>query len=442
MKRNIDKILLTWKDSADRKVLLIRGARQVGKTYSIRAFGKQFKYFLEVNFEEHRDIAGFFEGSLDIEKIIQKLSAFFSVPVINGQTLLFLDEIQACPNALRALRFFYEKRANLHVIAAGSLLEFALSEIPSYGVGRIESLYMYPLSFDEFLLALNKEQMFKIKRDNLIKKLDTVFHNELLDLVKFFLMIGGMPEVVDTYLKKSDLGLCFKKIKDLIISFQDDFRKYKTKMSSMQIKEVFNSIALQAGSKFKYSNIDSQVAHIPLKEALEILIQAGLAYKIYHSSAQGIPLGGQIKINKFKVILFDSGIHLQMLGLGIQEILTSEDIDLVNKGSLAEVFTGNELIKYLSAGFKKDIYYWHRESRSSNAEVDYVIQKGADIIPIEVKSGVRGKMQSLRLFLTERKVKKGVKLSLDEFSIHANIWNYPLYAISSLVDTDAKNGFF
>ncbi len=186
MKRKVDKELTTWKDSGDRKVLLVRGARQVGKTYSVRILGKQFKYFLEVNFEEHKDIAGFFEGSLDVEKIIQKLSAFFSIPIIDGQTLLFFDEIQACPNALRALRFFYEKRANLHVVAAGSLLEFALSEISSYGVGRIESLYMYPLSFDEFLLALGKERILKIKRDNLFEELDTVFHNELVDLVKFF----------------------------------------------------------------------------------------------------------------------------------------------------------------------------------------------------------------------------------------------------------------
>ncbi|MFH1901617.1 MAG: ATP-binding protein [Candidatus Omnitrophota bacterium] len=434
MKRNIDKELTIWKNSADRKVLLVRGARQVGKTYSIRVLGKQFKYFLEVNFEEHKDIAEFFEGSLDVEKIIQKLSAFFSVPIIDGQTLLFFDEIQACPNALKALRFFYEKRTTLHVIAAGSLLEFVISEISSYGVGRIESLYMYPLSFDEFLLALGKEQMLKIKRGNLFEKLDIVFHNELLDLVKFFLMIGGMPEIVDTYLKKSDLSLCFKKIKDLIISFQDDFRKYKTKMSSIQIKEVFNSIALQAGSKFKYSNIDSQAAHVPLKRALEILVQAGLAYKVYHSSAQGIPLGGQIKVNKFKVVLFDSGIHLQMLGLDLQKVLTSRDIDLINKGSLAEVFVGNELIKYLSQTSKKDIYYWHRESRASNAEVDYVIQKGMEIIPIEVKSGVKGKMQSLRLFLSERKIKKGVRVSLDKFSTCNNLWNYPLYKISSLFD--------
>ncbi|MCG2725922.1 MAG: ATP-binding protein [Elusimicrobia bacterium] len=437
MKRNIDKTLLTWKNGAGRKALLVRGARQVGKTYSVRVLGKRFKYFLEVNFEEHKDISGFFEGSLDIEKIIQKLSAFFSVPIIDGETLLFFDEIQACPNALRALRFFYEKRANLHVVGAGSLLEFVLSDIPSYGVGRIESLRMYPLSFDEFLLALNKKQLLEIKRSNAFGKLDQIFHNELLDLVKLFLMIGGMPEVVEAYLEKSDIGLCFRKINDLIISFQDDFRKYKTKMSSIMIKEVFNSIVLQSGYKFKYSNIDSQSAHISLKKSLEILIQSGLAYKVYHSSAQGIPLGGQIKANKFKVIFFDSGIHLQMLGLDLKEILVSRDIDLINKGSLAEVFVGNELIKYLSRTQKKDIYYWHRESRASNAEVDYVIQKGMDIIPIEVKSGIKGKMQSLRLFLSERKIKKGVRLSLDNFSIHNGICNYPLYAVSNLVDEDS-----
>ncbi len=241
-----------------------------------------------------------------------------------------------------------------------------------------------------------------------------------------------MPEIVETYLKKPDLGLCFRKIKNLIISFQDDFRKYKTKISSIDIKEVFNSIALQAGRKFKYSNIDSNAPHVPLKKALEVLVQAGLAYKVYHSSSRGIPLGGQIKANKFKVILFDSGIHLQMLGLDLQEILIAQDIDLINKGSLAEIFVGNELIKYFSETSQKDIYYWHRENRASNAEVDYVIQKGAEIIPIEVKSGVKGKMQSLRLFLSERKIKKGVRVSLDKFSIRDNLWSYPLYAVSSL----------
>ena len=190
MKRDIEKNLLAWKKEDNRKVLLIRGARQVGKTYSARELGKTFKHYIEVNFEEERAVKQFFSGSLNPSAICQKLSVYYGIPIINGHTLLFFDEIQGCPEALSSLRFFYEKMPDLHVVAAGSLLEFAISEIPSHGVGRIRSLFMYPLSFNEFLRACKESGLIEMKSHaNAENPLDDIFHQKLLDYVKIFYVI-------------------------------------------------------------------------------------------------------------------------------------------------------------------------------------------------------------------------------------------------------------
>jgi predicted AAA+ superfamily ATPase len=321
MKRDIDKTLQNWKSSANRKVLLLRGTRQIGKTFSIRNLGKTFDYFLEVNFEEEVPIKSFFTGSLNPSIIIEKLSAYFSIPIIEGKTLLFFDEIQACPNAIRALRFFYEKKPSLHVAAAGSLLEFTLSEIPSFGVGRLHSVFMYPLSFIEFLQALNQKSLIDLIESPNRIPIDPVFHNKLLDYLKTFLIIGGMPEVVKEYIGNKDLLKCNEIINDIVVSLKDDFAKYKNNAPVGRLTEVFNSIAYQSGSKFKYSNIESKSTHAVLKESLDLLVKAGLAYKIYHTAGTGIPLGAQIKTNKFKLIGFDTGIIFKILGLNMSNIL-------------------------------------------------------------------------------------------------------------------------
>ncbi|MBU1121839.1 MAG: ATP-binding protein [Candidatus Omnitrophota bacterium] len=275
-----------------RKVLLLRGARQVGKTYSIRELKKSFKYYLEVNFEEERTVRQFFAGSLNPSVICQKLSAYFNTPIIAGETLLFFDEIQACPEALSALRFFYEKIPDLHVAAAGSLLEFAIAEIPSYGVGRIYSLFLYPLSFDEFLQALGENDLIGMKnKANYKYPLDDIFHHRLIDYLKIYYLIGGMPEVVKSFARNKDIIFCQKILNDLLETVKDDFAKYKNRSPIQRLKEVFDSISFQSGAKFKYSNIDSSSSHHPLKAALNLIVQAGLAYKIFHTAARGCPLG-------------------------------------------------------------------------------------------------------------------------------------------------------
>jgi uncharacterized protein len=434
MFRSISHNLLSWKNSHSRKVLLVRGARQVGKTYSVRELGETFEFFLEANFEKDREIHNFFSGSLDPKMICQKMSSYYSVPIIQGKTLVFFDEIQACPDAISSLRFFYENIPDIHIIAAGSLLEFAIEEIPSYGVGRIQHLFMYPMSFDEFLAA-NSENglLIEKKQADHNAPLEKPFHDKLLDYLKLYYLIGGMPEIVSNYISDKNIINCQKLLDNLIESLKDDFAKYKKRAPVQRLREVFLSIPRQTGSKFIFSNIDSDSRHGSLKEALDMLVQAGLAYKIFHSSARGIPLGAQIKHKRFKVILFDIGMHQRILKTDAGSILTAENVETLNKGNIAEMFAGSEIIKYASHKLRQDLYYWHREKRGSTAEVDYLIEKKGSIIPIEVKSGTRGKMHSMQIFLKERNLKTGIRLSLEPFSSYDNIMAVPLYALSNVI---------
>jgi predicted AAA+ superfamily ATPase len=434
LKRFIEKQLLDWKNDAERKVLLVRGARQVGKTYSIRELGKTFRHFVEVNFEEEPSLQVFFNDSLNPSHLCDKLAAYFAAPIIPGETLLFFDEIQSCPKALSALRFFHEKMPGLHVVAAGSLLEIVLSGIPSMGVGRLSSLFMYPLTFAEYLLAMGENSLVDvIEKADGEHPLDEPFHRRLVEHVKTYQLVGGMPAAVKSYAEKRDLPACLKILDDLIVTFEDDFAKYKKRTPVDRLSELFRSVVLQAGGKFKYSNVDSDSSIPSLKAAVQLLLQAGLAYRVVHTHARGIPLGAQADEKKFKMILFDVGIHQRLLGLDIPAYLTATDLELVNKGSLAEIFTGLELIGNHPSHIKPALFYWHREARGSNAEVDYVIQQGSDIVPIEVKAGTRGQMQSMFRFLEERGLKKGIRVSLENFGSYGRIQTVPMYGIRRLV---------
>lgn len=432
MYRNINQHLLNWKNGKHRKVLLVRGARQIGKTYSIRELGKSFDNFLEINFEEYPEVKLFFNQSLNPFELLEKLTIYFNHQIIPGKTLLFFDEIQSCPDALKSLRFFYEKIPDLHVIAAGSLLELLLSEIPSFGVGRIESLYMYPMNFNEFLIANNSEISINlISSSSPDNPLDPVIHNKLIEQVRTFQIIGGLPEVVKTYIQTKNLLLCQKILDGILSNFFDDFAKYKERSPVDKLTEVFKSIVYQSGNKFKYSNISNQRSST-YKLALDILIKAGLAYKIYHTSARGLPLGAQIDQNKFKISPFDTGIYQRLLGLDLSQVIISDYPMLINRGSLVEIFTANEIISVLPSNIRPELYYWHREKRASNAEVDYVISINGKIIPIEVKSGTKGQMQSMNLFLEERKLDQGLRISGENFNTYNKITVIPVYAVFNI----------
>jgi predicted AAA+ superfamily ATPase len=432
--RKIDNELLLWKSEVGRKPLLLRGARQVGKSSSVRKLGETFRSFLEINFEENKKIHSLFNGDLTPQVLCENLSLMFDKDIVPGETLLFFDEIQSCIPAISSLRFFYEKMPELHVVAAGSLLEFALAEIPSFGVGRIRSIYMYPLSFDEFLDAIGQQKLRELKsKADAQNPLSLPLHDKLLNLLKKFLIIGGMPEVVRNYVTKNDLRECQRVLDDLIISFRNDFAKYRVKIPSLRIREVFESVVQQAGRKFVFAKASQNLNIAQIKESLELLIMAGLVTPVTHSHANGIPLGAEVNLKKRKMLLIDTGLFQRLLQLDISELILSNGFEIVNKGGIAEQFVGLEIIKNASCYEQKELFYWHREALNSNAEVDYLIQKQNDIVPLEVKSGIKGSMNSMFMFLKEKKAKYGCRLSLENFAEFENIKVYPLYAVANIL---------
>ena len=431
LNRKIDSDLLSWMQEPDRKPLLLRGARQVGKSSAVRYLAKQFDYFLEINFELDKNARDLFaKDDLSPQKLCQELAAIYETPIIPGRTLLFLDEIQSSPSAISSLRFFYERYSDLHIIAAGSLLEFALQALPSFGVGRIRSMFMYPMNFFEFLNACNHQLLLQaIQNADCKNPLSEQMHKKIIELLKKFFILGGMPEVISAYVYKNDLLSCQRILDDLIISLRSDFSKYSDKAPVLQISAVFDSVAAQMGKKFIFANVSKDYSHRQLKEGLELLKMSGLVIPVIHSAANGIPLGAEIDIKKQKILLLDTGIFQRLLGLPLSDLLISDDFTLINKGNIAELFTGLELLKSSSCYEQKNLYYWHRENKSSNAEVDYVIQAGKNIIPIEVKSSTKGAMQSMRLFLEEKDPPFGIRTSLENFGELSDIKIIPLYAI-------------
>lgn len=432
--RNIDLPLETWKNDIRHKPLLLRGARQVGKSSAVRHLGETFEYFLEVNFERNPDMKQLFSSSLNPKEICSKLSAIYNLPIKPGKTLVFFDEIQACLPAIASLRFFHEEYSELHVVAAGSLLEFALQEIPSFGVGRIRSLYMYPFSFNEFLQAQGLNLLVDEKRHATIdhSMLETL-HKKLTDHLRTFLLVGGMPESVKTWIEKTDYLACRYVQNDILETFIDDFAKYKKRISPMILQQTLRSVALQSGCKFVYSQVSPDMESAKIKEGLELLSMAGIIMPVTHTASNGVPLGAEINTKFRKYLFMDTGLLQRLLNLDMDNVLLSTDINLVNKGTLAEVFVGLELLKYGSGYERQELYYWLRLDKGAQAEVDYVISKSDAIIPIEVKAGTKGSMQSLYSFMELKKSRFGIRTSLENFGRIGNIKIYPLYAIENFL---------
>jgi len=436
IERKIDKELIEWKNQISKKPLLVRGARQVGKSSTVRNLGKTFEFFIEVDFISNKSIHKLFEDDINPGRIYEELSLIYNTPVIAGKTLVFFDEIQACIPAITSLRYFYEKVPDIHLIAAGSLLEFALKELPSFGVGRIRSIYLYPFSFNEFLIAFNERSLAQLIDKSFVENpFSEPLHNKLKHYLIRFITIGGMPEVVASYANGASLLDCQNILEDLTNSLYDDFSKYKSKVPATRLREAFSSVIMQTGSKFVLSQIESQANRLQLKESLELLEQAGIIFPVVHSSSNGIPLGAQTNCKFRKYLIFDTGIFQRFLNLDLSELFLNTEISLVNKGVIAELYAGLELIKSQPDNQASSLYYWQREKKGSQAEVDYVIELGNKIVPIEVKSGIKGKMQSLRIFMEEKKCKFGIRTSLENFDRMGNINIVPLYAMGAILKT-------
>jgi predicted AAA+ superfamily ATPase len=436
IKRLIDKYLLDWKNSAKHKPLLLRGARQVGKSSSVRHLSKNFDSFLEINFEKKENLEAnqIFERHSNPKQICDELSMFYNKRIEAGKTLLFLDEIQSCPDAISALRFFYEDYPELHLIAAGSLLEFALAELPSFGVGRIETLFMFPLSFAEFLNAIGADMLCDaIQKANPKNPLPDYIHKKAVEYLKKFLIIGGMPEVVAKYVETQSLFECSKLLSNLTSTLKSDFSKYKKRVPELRINAVFSAVANQMCEKFVYAKAMQEYNIKQVKESLELLRMAGLIIPVVHSAANGVPIGAEVNLRYQEFLFLDTGIYQNVKKLNLSELFVNDDFEVINKGKIAELYAGLELIKAAPNYSLPELFYWIREEKNSSAQIDFLIQKGDKIVPIEVKSGTTGKMQSLHLFMKEKNSERGIRTSLENFAQYDKIDVYPLYAISQVV---------
>jgi predicted AAA+ superfamily ATPase len=433
MKRDLSAYLLSWKNSQDRKPVLLRGARQVGKSYLAKELGRQFDDYIEINFELEPVFKSFFDKDLNPGRIIRDIALSTGHTITPGKTLLFLDEIQECPNAITSLRYFYEKMPRLHVIAAGSLIEFALEET-GLPVGRINPLYLYPLSFMEFLTAKGHNMLREeIENHPPGEEVPEYFHQKLLEILGEYMTVGGMPKAVSVWLETEDLKKCNAIHQDLIDTFRQDFSKYARKRKQQYVEMVFSAIPRLLGKKFVFTAVSPDLRARELRPALELLSKAGIAHAIHHSSANGLPLGAEINPLISKVIFLDIALAQVILGIDGGKWILEPTRTVVNLGAITEAFVGQEILAYSPPDRKSSLYYWLRE-KSGRAEIDYITGIAGNVIPIEVKSGVTGSLKSLGLFLEKKKnAPYGIQLSQRNFFVDKGrrIHGYPLYAISS-----------
>ena len=412
MKRDIIEAFKEWKERKNRKVLIVRGARQVGKTYSIEYFAnKYFNNYITVNLEEKPGLQYVFKQR-DPHFIVNELSVLYKHDIVPGKTLLFIDEIQESPEAIRSLRYFYEKIPGLHVIAAGSLLDHTLRDINyPMPVGRIEFLYMYPLSFKEFLMALGYEKLLSsIKEYYFSKTIKKAIHLECLKLLRLFFFIGGMPEVVKTYYDTQKLFDVERIQNNIVTAFQYDFSKYGTKKQQDLLRSVFHYCARNIGKKVKYSKISHDIRSSEIKEAFERLNMSRIIHLIRYTKSPGLPLTEMLSDRIFKSLFLDIGLANNLSGIKLPD---TETIMIVNEGALAEQFIGQELF-VLNESFKDAcLFYWIREEKNSHAEIDYLYQHHNRIIPVEVKAGKSGSLKSLHVYLFEKKAGLGIRFNQD-----------------------------
>lgn len=450
-KRIIDSYLIEWASRPSRKPILLRGARQVGKSTAVRHLGEQFKYYVEINLEKQPAYKTLFSNNLDVTQIVPQMAAMCGIPIIPNETLLFIDEIQDCKEAIMALRFFKEDLPDLHVIAAGSLLEFVLDDIPTFGVGRIHSMFMFPMTFDEFLLA-NGENLLLDARNQAssTSPLAVPLHEKLIGLMRRFLLVGGMPEAVAKWVETHDYLQCQEVQDDILTGYEADFPKYKKKVDPQLLSSTMKSAAMQATKKFVYARVPGEYKTAEVKKALELLTKAGILIPVTHTDANGLPLGEEKDESTRKMLLLDTGLMLRLLNMSsgditaiTTQILTASAADLVNKGPMAEMLAGLELLHYLSPNLHHELFYWVRQAKNSTAEVDYILPHNMEVLPVEVKAGVQGGMKSLWDFMREKKLSQAVRCSLENFgqfdyvdpkadNAVRHVTIVPLYAISQM----------
>lgn len=411
--------LKNWLHRDKRKPLVIRGARQVGKSTLVHLFTKEQQLeLIELDFEQQPELASLFESNEPI-LILSLLGAKLGRNINTQNTLLFLDEIQKTPQILTSLRYFYEKMPNLPVICAGSLLDLALANINfSIPVGRIEYLYLGPMSFQAFLLALGKTQLLDfVKNYQLSEELPLALHQNLLELLKIYYIVGGLPESVERYAATGNIFESERIKRALLSAYQEDFAKYASLAQQSRMRLLFNKIPKMLGEKFKYSNISREDKSTTIKEALTNLVLARIVTQVNHTDANGLPLGAEMNEKYFKTYFLDVGLISSVLDLNILSFPADQDLVLVNSGKVSEQFIAQHLLHFRQSYEPPSLYYWHREEKSSSAEIDFVISYQGKVIPVEVKAGRTGSLKSLHLFLKEKNLNLGVRFCSQQPSL-------------------------
>jgi len=421
LKRSAIQDLLNWKTAEDRKPLVLKGARQVGKTWLMKEFGQNYYnscvYF---NFDEEDELKSIFETNKNPHRIIELLSIIAGEKILPAETLIIFDEIQECPEALNTLKYFREKANDYHVIAAGSLLGTLLAKPKSYPVGMVNLLDIYPLTFDEFLCAVDPSLYDYYNSIQKGRPIEDIFHNRLLEAYHYYLIIGGMPECVASWIQYKDPVKISQIQHELIEVYENDFSRHNGKVNSGRILMVFRSIVSQLAKpneKFMYGAVREGGRARDFEEAIEWLVSAGMLNRVYNVSRMEHPLSAFDRLDHFKLFLFDTGLLKHMAGIDNGAILLKSDYQF--KGPLTE----NYCLQQLRGQFEIAPRYFS----DKNSEIDFVLQYGTEIIPIEVKGGEDKSAPSFKRYIADHHPEYALRFSKRGYRKDGDITNLPLY---------------
>lgn len=423
MKRNVIQDLISWKASEERKPMVLKGARQVGKTWLMKEFGQScYHSFVYFNFDEEDELQSIFETNKNPQRIIELLSMIAGEKILPGETLIIFDEIQECPEALNSLKYFKEKANDYHVIAAGSLIGTLLAKPKSYPVGMVNLLNIFPLTFDEFLCAVDPPLYDYYAGIQKNQQIEDIFHSRLLEAYNYYLIIGGMPECVESWVKYRDPQKISKIQHELIEVYENDFSKHNGKVNSGRILMVFRSIVTQlakSNEKFMYGAVREGGRARDFEEAIEWLVSAGMLNRVYNVSKMEHPLSAFERLDQFKLFLFDTGLLKHMAGIDNSAILLKTDYQF--KGPLTE----NYCLQQLRGQFEMEPCYFS----DKNSEIDFVLQYGTEMIPIEAKGGEDKSAPSFKKYIADSRPEYALRFSRRGYRKDGYITNIPLYLV-------------
>ena len=425
MKRDIYEYLATWRHSSTRKPLVLKGARQVGKTYILQEFGeKEYADLAYFNFEEDPDLKSFFSGRLQPDKIIQTLSIYREKKILPGETFIIFDEVQNSPETLTSLKYFCEKAPEYHVVAAGSLLGVKIGQSAPFPVGKVNFLDLYPMTFAEFLDATGKPALREFIEESDFEPIPAAFHTELTDLLKMYHFVGGMPEAVKQYVATQDLQSVRQIQEEILESYALDFSKYTTKSEAIRLAATWSSIPRQLAKenkRFTYSEITKNARAREYSESIQWLVDAGIVIKVHCTHTPKLPLSAY-KEDFYKLYLLDVGLLGAMIKVSGRAIVQGNSLFSEYNGSFVENYAAQELV----AHGQKELFYW---TSKRQAEVDFVIALDDQVWPLEVKAGVSKQKKSLRVYGDKYKPEFLSRATLMNFKQDDDIRNYPLYAL-------------